>query len=81
MLERFSKFWDIIDEITYNPRTIEGLKVNKKEELKKLSFNSEDWKRVETLIKVLIPFKVVTDLLQGRKYQTLAPANVTEKWF
>jgi hypothetical protein len=79
MVERFSEFRDIIDDITYKPRTIEGLKENKKEELKKLSLNSEDWKRVEILIKVLKPFKEVTDLLQGQKYQTLALANVAEK--
>ena len=79
MIERFSKFRDIIDEITYKPRTIEGLKENKKEEFKKLSINWEDWKRVETLIKVLKPFKEVTDLLQGQKYQTLALATVGEK--
>ena len=79
MIERFSKFRDIIDEITYKPRTIEGLKENKKEEFKKLSINWENWKRVESLIKVLKPFKEVTDLLQGQKYLTLALAYVAEK--
>ena len=31
------------------------------------------------MVKVLKPFKEVTDLLQGQKYQTLALANVAEK--
>ena len=79
MIERFSEFKGIIDEITYTPRAVEGLNEKKREELRKLALNEEDWKRVQSLIKLLKPFKRVTDLLQGQKYQTLSLSKVAEQ--
>ena len=78
MLERFFEFKILIDEITYNPILIEGLKNKSKDELRNLALNLDDWRIVETLIKVLKPFKRVTDMLQGQKYETLALSKVAE---
>ena len=79
MLERFFEFKILIDEITHNPVVIDGLfQASLQSKLKSCIFSQTDWLLVETSIKMLKPFKRVTDMLQGQKYETLALSKASE---
>ena len=78
MLDRFLIFKKVIDEITNNPGVISGLDEKKKKDLRNLDFYSDDWRIVQTLIRILKPFKRATDILQGQKYQTMALSKAAE---
>lgn len=78
MLDRFRVFKIVVDEITSNPERIEGLQNKAKSKLRKLALCLNDWLMVDTLVKMLKPFKKVTDLLQGQKYETLSLSKAAE---
>jgi hypothetical protein len=78
MLDRFFVFKRIIDEITSNPGVVQGLDEKKKNDLRNLDLSLDDWRIVQFLIKILKPFKRVTDILQGQKYETIALSKAAE---
>ena len=79
MLERFLEFKILIDEITINPHVIEGLiQSSLQRKLKDCFLDTNDWNLVKSLIKLLKPFKKVTDMLQGYKYETLSLSKAAE---
>lgn len=76
MIERFYEMKIIVDEITCNPRLINGITKPQEAKLKALILNASDWEIVESLKNILYPFYRSTLMLQGRKYETLALSKV-----
>ncbi|CAF0861750.1 unnamed protein product, partial [Didymodactylos carnosus] len=79
MIKRFIDHRTIINQITASPDRIAGLKTKKIKQMKKFEFSHENWNRLMDLEHVLRPFLEATEILSGRKYQTLSLGFIIKK--
>ncbi|CAF1513583.1 unnamed protein product, partial [Rotaria sordida] len=68
----FNKLIPVVDDITFTPRNIDGVKSQQVLKLSKLTFSHDDWNWLSTLEFVLKCFEESTSLLSGKTYQTLS---------
>ena len=73
MIQRFVKYQDVINEITSNPRMISP-KISQQltYRLKSSNFSHEEWNVLTAVQNVLVKFEEASQLISGRKYQTLS---------
>lgn len=79
MLERFFKLKEFVQELITSCDQIRGLDEKKKEKIRKLDLNRNEWSIIEFLIKILHPFYESTKLLSRRKYPTLSSCLIVYK--
>ena len=76
MIARFLKFKKVINEITADPDSIDGIRKNTIKRLKKCNISNAEWGLIKSLETILQPFYAATLIVSGQQYSTLSFCNV-----
>ena len=80
MLKRFLDYKIVVQPMVAAPERFRN-SLNKKQQtkLRKLAFNDDEWNLLDTLAKILEPFRDATEMLSGQYYPTLGLAYYVSK--